>query len=67
LQPLYFKLSAGVLHGYTGPYQHKIPLNDSGIAPAIVPSVGYCLNRFCSELVVFGAAGALLTFGVTIP
>jgi hypothetical protein len=67
LQPLYFKVSAGLVHGYTGQYQHKIPLNNSGIAPVIVPSVGYCLNRFCSELVIFGTAGALLTFGVTIP
>ena len=67
LQPFYFKVSAGLVHGYTGQYQHKIPLNSSGIAPVIVPSVGYCLNRFCSELVIFGTAGALVTFGVTIP
>ncbi len=67
LQPLYFKFSAGLVHGYTGQYQHKIPLNNSGIAPVIVPSVGYCLNRFCSELVIFGTAGALITFGATIP
>ena len=67
LQPLYFKLSAGLVHGYSGQYQNKIPFNSSGIAPVIVPSVGYCLNRFCSELVIFGGAGALVTFGVTIP
>ena len=67
LQPLYFKISAGLVHGYTGQYQDKIPLNNSGIAPVIVPSVGYCVNRFCSELVIFGTAGALITFGVTIP
>jgi hypothetical protein len=67
LQPLYFKLSAGLVHGYEGQYQNKIPLNNSGIAPVIVPSVGYCLSRFCSEVVVFGTAGALVTFGVTIP
>jgi hypothetical protein len=67
LQPLYFKLSAGLVHGYAGQYQNKIPFNNSGIAPVIVPSVGYCLNRFCSELVIFGTAGALVTFGVTIP
>jgi len=67
LQPLYFKVSAGLVHGYTGQYQHKIPLNNSGVAPVMVPSVGYCINRFCSELVIFGTAGALVTFGVTIP
>lgn len=67
LQPLYLKVTAGLVHGYTGQYQNKIPFNNSGIAPVIIPSVGYCLSRFCSELVIFGAAGALVTFGVTIP
>jgi hypothetical protein len=67
LQPLYFKISAGIVHGYSGQYQDKIPFNNSGFAPVIVPSVGYCINRFCSELVIFGGAGALVTFGVTLP
>jgi hypothetical protein len=66
-QPLYFKLTAGVLHGYSGEYQNKIPFNSSGYAPGIVPSVGYCYNRFCSELVIFGTAGAMLTLGMTAP
>ena len=67
LQPLYFKISAGIVHGYSGEYQNKIPFNGSGFAPIIVPSMGYCFNRFCSELVIFGGAGAMITFGVTIP
>jgi hypothetical protein len=67
LQPLYLKLTGGLVHGYRGQYQDKIPLNDAGIAPVIIPSVGYCLNRFCSEVVLFGAAGAMVTVGVTIP
>jgi hypothetical protein len=66
-QPLYFKLSAGFVHGYTGKYRNNIPFNGAGIAPAILPSVGYCLNRFCSELVLFGIAGTLVTFGISIP
>lgn len=67
LQPLYFKLTAGVVHGYKGEYQDKIPYNSSGVAPVIIPSIGYCFNRYCSELVIFGTAGMLVTFGVTIP
>lgn len=67
LQPLYFKVAAGILHGYRGEFQDKIPLNSSGFAPAIVPSVGYCINRYCSEFVLFGTAGFLITVGVTIP
>lgn len=66
-QPLYFKITAGVLHGYKEPYEHKIPFNSSGYAPAILPSVGYCYNRICSEFVVFGTAGVMLTLGVTLP
>lgn len=67
LQPLYVKLTAGLVHGYSGEYRDKIPFNRSGVAPIILPSVGYCINRYCFELVVFGDAGVLLTFGVTIP
>jgi hypothetical protein len=67
LQQLYFKISAGIVHGYSGEFQDKIPFNNSGFAPVIVPSMGYCINRFCSELVIFGGAGAMLTFGVTLP
>jgi hypothetical protein len=66
-QPLYFKITAGLLHGYKAPYDNKIPFNDSGVAPAILPSAGYCYNRFCSELVLFGTAGAMLTLGATLP
>jgi hypothetical protein len=67
LQPLYLKLTAGLVHGYYGQHQNSIPLNGLGTAPGIVPSLGYCLNRFCSELVVFGLAGVLVTVGVTVP
>ena len=67
LQPLYIKVTAGFVHGYRGQYEDKIPFNKSGYAPVVIPSVGYCLIRFCSEVVFFGAAGAMVTFGVTIP
>ncbi|MEO8566656.1 MAG: sn-glycerol-3-phosphate transporter [Betaproteobacteria bacterium] len=67
LQPLYLKVVAGIVHGYRGQYRDKIPLNHSGFAPAIIPSVGYCVSRVCSEMVVIGGAGVLFTFGVTIP
>lgn len=65
--PFYFKISAGLIHGYKDEYQDKIPFNGWGIAPVIIPTVGYCLNRFCSELIFFGAAGVMATVGVTIP
>ena len=67
LQPLYFKITAGALHGYKGEHQNKIPFNSSGVAPAILPSVGYCYSRVCSELVLFGNSGLMVTLGVTLP
>ena len=66
-QPLYFKLTAGLLHGYKAPYDEKIPFNKYGVAPAILPSMGYCYVRYCSELIIFGTAGLMVTVGVTVP
>ena len=67
-QPFYVKLTAGPLHGYTGQYQHKVPFNHDGWAPAIIPGVGYCvMKRYCGEFVLLGTNAALFTIGVTIP
>ncbi len=65
--PLYFKVSAGLVHGYKDQYRDKIPFNHSGIAPAVIPSMGYCFGRVCPEIVIFGTAGMMLNIGVTIP
>jgi hypothetical protein len=61
---MYVKVVGGLIHGYHGEYRDKIPFNGNGIAPAILPAVGYCYKKVCSELIVFGAAGAMLTGGV---
>jgi len=66
-QPFYIKLTAGPLHGYSGQYQNKIPYNSSGVAPAIIPGIGYCVKRYCGEFVLLGANAALFTIGMTIP
>jgi hypothetical protein len=67
LQPLYLKILGGLIHGYHGQYRDKIPFNHSGVAPVVLPSVGYCISRVCSEIVIVGGAGLLFTLGVTIP
>ena len=66
-QPFYVKVSAGLLHGYSGEYRDKIPFNHYEIAPAIVPSVGYCWTRYCTEFVLLGGNAALFTVGMTLP
>ncbi len=63
----YIKVAAGVIHGYSGEFQNKIPFNGSGYAPGIVPGVGYCYKRLCGEMIMFGTAGMLWTVGVTLP
>jgi hypothetical protein len=63
----YIKVAAGVLHGYSGEFKDKIPYNNSGFAPGIVPAVGYCYRRFCGEMILFGTAGVLWTVGMTLP
>jgi hypothetical protein len=60
----YIKVVAGLIHGYKGKYRDSIPFNQLGIAPAVLPTFGYCYQQLCSELIVFGAAGAMWTAGV---
>lgn len=38
---LFASVSAGMLYGYTSPYENKVPLNLHGFSPAVVPSLGY--------------------------
>ncbi len=61
---VHFKLTAGVLHGYKGEFQDKVPFNGRGISPAILPSIGLSGNRFATEIVLFWTAGAMFTAGV---
>ena len=59
----YFKLSGGLLHGYKEPYDEKIPLNQLGIAPAILPSFGLKYKRVFTELQILGTAAVSITAG----
>lgn len=61
----YGKITAGFIHGYRGEYQHKIPFNQLGIAPAVVPMVGAQYRSAFAEMTLFGASGVMLTVGVT--
>jgi hypothetical protein len=60
---LYFKLSGGVLLGYKEPYEDKIPLNNNGIAPGAVPSLGYKHGDFNVQLNLLGLSALMLTVG----
>ena len=60
----YYKLTGGLLHGYREPHEDKIPFNDLGIAPAIIPALGYRNKSFFAEFSQLGLAAGLITVGV---
>ncbi len=61
----YYKLTGGLLHGYEDPYEDKIPLNDLGVAPAVIPSIGYRNKAFFAEFVQLGLSAGMITVGIS--
>ncbi len=60
---LFTKVSAGFLYGYRGQYKDKIPFNNLGIAPAIIPSIGYTFTpQDSGQIYVLGTAGLLFAY-----
>lgn len=59
----YVKLTGGVIVGYRKPYEDKIPFNHNGIAPGIVPALGFKMNRFNTQVILLGTAGVMVTVG----
>ncbi len=58
----YFKLTGGLMHGYKGEYADKIPFNGLGVAPAVIPTLGYQYKNYVSEV----SLGGLSVFTVTL-
>lgn len=59
----YAKITAGLIHGYRGEYRDKIPFNQFGIAPALIPMVGANYGWGVAEVTFFGFSGVMLTLG----
>jgi hypothetical protein len=60
----YAKLMGGLMHGYKDEYEDKIPFNGLGVAPAILPALGYSNGPFIGELHLGGLSVVTLTAGV---
>jgi hypothetical protein len=61
---LFTKVSAGLLYGYRGEYKDKIPFNNLGIAPAVIPSIGYAVTpKDSAQVFLLGNAGLLFAYG----
>lgn len=63
MKNFHFKVTAGLIHGYKDEYKNKIPMNDFGIAPAIIPGFGYKKNRLGGDVILLGNSGLLFTVG----
>ena len=59
------KITAGLIHGYKDEFEDKVPFNDLGVAPAIIPGVGYSKGRFGADVYLLGVAGLLFTAGMS--
>lgn len=61
----YGKLMVGLLHGYEEPYEDKIPFNGLGIAPALIPALGFRYKWFRVEANLGGVSTLTFTAGVS--
>ena len=58
---LYGQASAGLLYGYRGKFQNKVPLNVNGFSPGALVGVGWQFNKTSSAtLHLLGDAGLML-------
>ena len=63
---LYVKLTGGVVLGYKGRYEDKIPFNHNGIAPGLIPALGYQYGDFNIQANLLGDAGLMFTLGYNL-
>lgn len=61
----YFKLMGGLIHGYKRPNHNKIPLNGLGIAPVILPALGFRYQNLMLETTFAGIAAVTVTMGIS--
>ncbi len=66
LEGVHAKLTAGIILGYKDEFEDKIPFNNNGIAPGIVPSIGYKKGRFGVDMMLLGNSAMLFTVGMDL-
>lgn len=64
--PFYSRLTVGLIHGYRGEFKDKVPFNNFGIGPVILPSLGVHFKGMQSDIIVLGTNAALVTIGFRI-
>ena len=59
-QPLFLQWTAGLLYGYRGKFEDKVPLNHNGFSPGILLSAGWQLDeRMSVQFNALGDAGLM--------
>ncbi len=66
LEGVHAKLTAGIILGYKDEFEDKIPFNNNGIAPGLVPSIGYKKGRFGVDMMLLGNSAMLFTVGMDL-
>ncbi len=59
---IYLKYSYGLLYGYKGKYEDKVPLNKNGFSPAFIPAIGYDEGHYQIQVNALGTAGLMIQF-----
>jgi hypothetical protein len=60
---IFAKFSAGVIYGYKGKYEDKVPFNHNGFGLGIIPAVGYRLTpKDALQVGALGTAGLIFTY-----
>jgi len=57
------KLTGGLLHGYKDEFEDKVPYNNNGFSPGIVPTIGFKKDRLALDLLFLGDAAIMLAVG----
>jgi hypothetical protein len=64
---LFAQGSAGLLYGYRGKYQHKVPLNYNGFSPGALATVGWQFNKQAAVAVhLLGDAGLMIQLSLDL-
>lgn len=59
-EQLFAQASAGLLYGYRGPYEDKVPLNNNGFSPGALVGLGWQFNKnFSVTAHMLGDAGVM--------
>lgn len=63
---IYTKLTWGGLHGYKEPYHDRIPFNNYGVAPVLIPALGFDYSILNTEVSFFSYRGLMISIGVYV-